>query len=125
LEDRPKLGILAHVSHLWYAHWSFAACAAIHHRPTTPGVAVLTLSPLYRGITTYIMQGFNLPQFCKIIEQESITVAYIVPPVALALVKVPIVDSFNLKSLRFMHPSAAPTPKEIIVAVGDRLGVPV
>jgi 4-coumarate--CoA ligase len=83
------------------------------------------LSPLHRGVTTYIMQGFNLPQFCKVIEQESITVAYIVPPVALALARAPVVDNFNLKSLRFMHSSAAPTPKEIIVAVRDRLDVPV
>jgi 4-coumarate--CoA ligase len=83
------------------------------------------LSPLHRGVTTYILQGFNLPQFCKVIEQEAITVAYIVPPVALALAKVPVVDEFNLKSLRFMHSSAAPTPKEVINAVRDRLGVPV
>ena len=83
------------------------------------------LSPLHRGVTTYIMQGFKLQQFCKVIEQESITVAYIVPPVALALAKAPIVDNFNLRSLRFMHSSAAPTPKEIIIAVSNRLGVPV
>lgn len=92
---------------------------------TNAGVAVLMLSPLHRGVTTYIMQGFNLPQFCKVIEQEEITVAYIVPPVALALTKVPVVDQFNLKSLRFMHSSAAPCPREVIVAVRDRLGVPV
>jgi 4-coumarate--CoA ligase len=71
------------------------------------------------------MQGFNLPEFCKAIERERITVAYIVPPVALALAKAPIVDKFNLKSLRFMHTSAAPAPREIIVAVHKRLGIPV
>ena len=81
------------------------------------------LSPLHRGVTTYIMQGFNLPQFCKIVEQSKITVAYIVPPVALALAKAPIVSKFDLSSLRLMHSSAAPTPKEIIVAVNDRLHV--
>jgi 4-coumarate--CoA ligase len=83
------------------------------------------LAPVHRGVTTYIMQGFNLPEFCKAVEREKITVAYIVPPVALALAKVPIVDKFNLKSLRFMHSSAAPTPTEIIVALHNRLGVPV
>jgi 4-coumarate--CoA ligase len=71
------------------------------------------------------MQGFSLPEFCKVVERERITVAYIVPPVALALAKVPIVDNFNLKSLRFMHTSAAPAPNEIIVAVHKRLGIPV
>jgi 4-coumarate--CoA ligase len=83
------------------------------------------LSPLHRGVITYIMQGFNLPQFCRIVEHEKITVAYIVPPVALALAKAPVVSNFNLSSLRFMHSSAAPTSKEIIVAVNDRLSVPI
>ncbi|KAK5111385.1 hypothetical protein LTR85_012159 [Meristemomyces frigidus] len=83
------------------------------------------LSPLHRGVTTYIMRSFKLPEFCKVVEREKITVAYIVPPVALALAKAPVVAQFNLSSLRFMHSSAAPTPKEIIVAVNDRLGVPV
>lgn len=92
---------------------------------TQLGVAVLMLSPLHRGVTTYIMRAFNLPEFCKVIEQEAITVAYIVPPVALALAKAPAVSKFNLSSLRFMHSSAAPTSKEIIVAVNDRLGVPI
>lgn len=92
---------------------------------TISGVAVLMLAPIYRGVTTYIMQGFNPPIFCRIVEQEEITVAYIVPPVALALAKAPIVDQYNLKSLRFMHSSAAPAPKEVILALHHRLGVPV
>lgn len=83
------------------------------------------LSPLNRGVTTYIMQSFNLPDFCKAVEREKITIAYIVPPVALALAKVPIVSKFNLSSLRFMHSSAAPASKEIITGVNDRLGVPI
>jgi 4-coumarate--CoA ligase len=86
---------------------------------------VLILSPLYSGVTTYIMPAFNLPEFCKTVEKEKIIVVYIVPPVALALAKVPIVDEFNLRSLRFLHSSAAPTPKELIVAVRNRLGVPI
>lgn len=83
------------------------------------------LSPLNRGVTTYIMQSFNLPEFCKAVEREKITIAYIVPPVALALAKAPIVSKFNLSSLRFMHSSAAPASKEIITGVNDRLGVPI
>jgi 4-coumarate--CoA ligase len=67
------------------------------------------------------MPAFNLPEFCKTVEKEKIIVVYIVPPVALALAKVPIVDEFNLRSLRFLHSSAAPTPKELIVAVRNRL----
>lgn len=80
---------------------------------------------IHRGVTTYIMQGFELGKFCKTIEQEKITIAYIVPPVALALAKSPLVDQYNLRSLQMMHSSAAPTPKEVIIAINNRLGVPV
>lgn len=71
------------------------------------------------------MQGFDLGTFCKTIEREKITLAYIVPPVGLALAKSPQVDQFNLRSLRMLHSSAAPMPKEVIRAVNARLQVPV
>ncbi|OAL45121.1 acetyl-CoA synthetase-like protein [Pyrenochaeta sp. DS3sAY3a] len=89
------------------------------------GIAVLMNSAIHRGVATYIMQGFELGKYCKTVEQEKITVAYVVPPVALALAKSPLVDQYNLRSLRMVHSSAAPTPKEVIVAINHRLGVPV
>ncbi|KAF2177144.1 phenylacetyl-CoA ligase [Zopfia rhizophila CBS 207.26] len=89
------------------------------------GIAVLILAPLHRGVTTYIMQRFDLGTFCSAIEQERITIAYIVPPIALALAKSPLIDQYNLRSLRMLHSSAAPTAKDVIGAVHRRLGVPV
>lgn len=92
---------------------------------TILGIAVLMLAPLHRGVTTYIMQKFELQEFCKTVEREKITIAYIVPPVALALAKAPIVDQFSLQSLRYMHSSAAQVPQDIIVAVHKRHGIPI
>jgi len=92
---------------------------------TKPGIAVLMLSPVYRGITTHVMQGFNLSNFCKTVERERMTIAYFVPPVALGLAKAPLVEQFDLKSLRFLFSAAAPAPKEVIVALHNRVGVPV
>ncbi|PSN66243.1 4-coumarate-CoA ligase 2 [Corynespora cassiicola Philippines] len=89
------------------------------------GLAVLILSPLYKGVSTFIMERFDLETFCGVIERERITVAYIVPPVALALAKHPLIDKYNLRSLQMLHSSAAPTSKEIIQAIYDRLGAPV
>ncbi|KAF2097347.1 4-coumarate-CoA ligase 2 [Rhizodiscina lignyota] len=89
------------------------------------GIAVLILGPIYRGVTTYIMQRFDLRQFCHTVQQEKITFAYIVPPVALALAKHPLVNNFNLSSLRMMHSSAAPVAKDLIEAIYQRLKVPV
>ncbi|KAK5047590.1 hypothetical protein LTR84_006687 [Exophiala bonariae] len=88
------------------------------------GIAVLLLGPIYRGITIYIMQRFELGTFCQLIQENKITLAYIVPPVALALAKHPLVDRYNLSSLRMMHSSAAPTSVDIIESIHKRLGVP-
>ncbi|KAK5163863.1 uncharacterized protein LTR77_010257 [Saxophila tyrrhenica] len=53
------------------------------------GIAVLMLYPLHDGTTTYIMTSFDLPTFCRTVQDSNITFAYIVPPVALALRRVP------------------------------------
>ncbi|KAH6853049.1 putative amp-binding enzyme [Alternaria rosae] len=86
------------------------------------GIAVLLLTPIFYGVTTHIMQTFDLKKFCETVDKEKVTIAYIVPPVALALAKAPIVDQYNLKSLRDLHSSAAPIPVEIITAIHKRLG---
>jgi hypothetical protein len=45
-----------------------------------------------------------------------------VPPIVLALAKQPLVDQFDLSSLRFMLSGAAPLSAELEVACGNRLG---
>lgn len=89
------------------------------------GIAVLILLPMYRGITLYIMQRFDLELFCKSIEQHKITVTFVVPPVALLLAKHPLVDKFNLKSLRIMHSSAAPLTVDLVEMLYNRLRIPI
>ncbi|KIW30608.1 uncharacterized protein PV07_06341 [Cladophialophora immunda] len=89
------------------------------------GLAVLLLSPVYRGITVYIMQRFELEPFCRIIQQEHITIAYVVPPVVLLLAKHPLIAKYNLSSLRMMHSSAAPLTNDLVEMVYKRLKVPI
>ncbi|RII05543.1 AMP-dependent synthetase/ligase [Alternaria sp. MG1] len=89
------------------------------------GIAALILAPVFYGSTAYVMQGFDLQKFCETVQKEKITIAWIVPPVALALAKAPIVDQYDLKSLRDLHSSAAPAPLEIITAVNKRIEAPV
>lgn len=96
----------------------------IAHSNMVLGIAVLILGPIYRGITVHIMQRFELEKFCQVIQQNNITFAYIVPPVALALAKHPMIDEYNLSSLRMMHSSAAPTSVDLIDAIYKRLKVP-
>ena len=80
--------------------------------------------PLRNGTTTYIMASFDLPTFCRIVQEYKVTFANIVPPVAVALAKHPIIDQFDFSSLRELQSAAAPAPKEIIQALHQRLKVP-
>jgi len=94
----------------------------IKHALINAGIATLLLNTIFYGVTNHIMSGFDLKRFCETVDKEKVTIAYLVPPVALALAKAPIVDQYNLKSLRDLHSSAAPIPVEIITAIHKRLG---
>ncbi|KAG8162029.1 hypothetical protein KVR01_007794 [Diaporthe batatas] len=88
------------------------------------GIASLVLSPLYQGITIYIMTEFDLEAFCGAIQKEKITYAAIVPPVAVALAKSPVVGKYDLSSLRMLLSAAAPAGNDLIEAIYERLKVP-
>ncbi|KFY52853.1 hypothetical protein V496_08139 [Pseudogymnoascus sp. VKM F-4515 (FW-2607)] len=89
------------------------------------GVAVMVFQPMYKGVTVHIMQKFDLPQLCQSIQSSKITVAYVVPPVVLALAKHPIVEKYDLSSLREMHSAAAPLGTDLIDLIYKRLKVPI
>lgn len=71
------------------------------------------------------MSAFDLKNFCAIIQDHKITYTFVAPPVILHLAKSPIVESFNLSSLKVICSGAAPLSKELIHAVHDRLGTEV
>ena len=130
MEKRSKYGLLTIISHLRLvqdrlsAGWLPASRAA-QTKDCTLGLAVLIILPVYRGVTVYIMQRFDLEQFCQSIERNKITVTFIVPPVALLLAKHPLVSKYNLSSLRMMHSSAAPLTEDLVDMLYRRLKVPI
>lgn len=85
----------------------------------------MVFQPMYKGVTVHIMQKFDLPQLCQSIQSSKITVAYVVPPVVLALAKHPIVEKYDLSSLREMHSAAAPLGTDLIDMIYKRLKVPI
>ncbi|KAH6707856.1 putative phenylacetyl-CoA ligase [Leptodontidium sp. MPI-SDFR-AT-0119] len=89
------------------------------------GVAVMAFHPIYNGVTVHVMQQFDLPQLCQSIQSSKITVAYVVPPVVLALAKHPVVDKYDLSSLREIHSAAAPLGTDLIDVIHKRLKVPI
>ncbi|MEM6109933.1 AMP-binding protein [Mycobacterium sp. 050272] len=67
------------------------------------------------------MPSFDLGAFLAAIEKYRVTQAYIAPPVAVALAKDPLVDSFDLSSLHTLTSAAAPLDEELANAVAQRL----
>lgn len=70
------------------------------------------------------MPRFDLEKFCRLVQKHRAAHAYVVPPVALLLSKHPLVDKYDLSSLKEMTSAAAPLTQELIHAVYDRLKVP-
>jgi 4-coumarate--CoA ligase len=89
------------------------------------GLSGLVHQSLYRGLTCIVMEKFDLEQFCKLVQQHKITFSYVVPPVVLGLSKHPVVDKYDLSSLRMMTSAAAPLTKELVDAAYKRLRIPV
>jgi 4-coumarate--CoA ligase len=71
------------------------------------------------------MPKFDLESFCKLVQRYSITYAYVVPPVLLMLAKSPIVDKYDLSSIRMITSGAAPLTRDLVDAVYRRLQIPI
>lgn len=89
------------------------------------GLTCLLHQAIYSGLTTLVMPKFDLEKFCNIIQTHKITFAYIVPPVVLLLGKHPVVEKYDLSSLRMLNSGAAPLTQELVEAVYKRLKVPI
>jgi acyl-CoA synthetase (AMP-forming)/AMP-acid ligase II len=86
------------------------------------GMTVLLNSVLRARAQMVIMPSFDLATFLGAIQDHKCTLVFIAPPVAVALAKHPMVDSYRLGSLRGVMSGAAPLDDELGLAVADRLG---
>ncbi|KAL7272805.1 hypothetical protein RUND412_004367 [Rhizina undulata] len=89
------------------------------------GLSCIMHHAMFKGLTTVIMSRFDLPKFCEHVQDFKITYAYVVPPVILLLAKSPVVDKYDLSSLRMLNSGAAPLTRELVLAASKRLRVPV
>ena len=86
------------------------------------GMVIIMSFALYRGATLVTMPRFDLEQCLGLMQQYRVSYAYLVPPIVLALAKHPLVDRFDLSSLRAIVSGAAPMGDEVEDAVKQRLG---
>jgi len=77
------------------------------------GLVVIMNLVLERGATIVTMPRIELHEFLRVIQDYRITRAAVVPPIVLALAKHPLVDEFDLSSLRFVGSGAAPLSAEL------------
>jgi acyl-CoA synthetase (AMP-forming)/AMP-acid ligase II len=86
------------------------------------GMQVIMNHGLRNGATIVTMPRFDLEQWLTLVQDHEVTRAYVVPPIALALAKHPLVDKFDLSSLKLVFSGAAPLGEELERACAERLG---
>ncbi|KAL0088079.1 hypothetical protein J3Q64DRAFT_1846281 [Phycomyces blakesleeanus] len=85
------------------------------------GLCSLILSPIYKMSVVVTMTAFDLELLCQLVEKHRITLAAIVPPIALLLAKHPIVTKYDMTSLRLLGCGAAPLNREQIASLSRRM----
>ncbi|KZO93173.1 acetyl-CoA synthetase-like protein [Calocera viscosa TUFC12733] len=85
---------------------------------------VLLLAP-YLGALVLVMPKFDLPTFLRLVSTHKVTNLHIVPPIAVALAKSPLVDEewCDLSSARTATCGGAPCGADIIREVQKRTGI--
>jgi acyl-CoA synthetase (AMP-forming)/AMP-acid ligase II len=86
------------------------------------GLTVMMNNGLYRRATVVTMPKFDLAEFLRVISTHRVNTVYIAPPIAVALAKHPIVDSYDVSCVENVLSGAAPLDAELGHAVAKRLG---
>jgi acyl-CoA synthetase (AMP-forming)/AMP-acid ligase II len=86
------------------------------------GMTVLLNAALHARAQLVIMPSFELREFLGNIQNHKCTIAFIAPPVAVALAKHPLIDEYDLSSLNTVMSGAAPLDADLGRAVAKRLG---
>jgi acyl-CoA synthetase (AMP-forming)/AMP-acid ligase II len=86
------------------------------------GMTVMMNNGLYRRATVVTMPKFDLAEFLRVIAEHRVDTVYIAPPIAVALAKHPIVDSYDVSCIETILSGAAPLDAELGQAVAKRLG---
>ncbi len=88
------------------------------------GMTVLLNAALHARAKLVIMPAFDLAEFLGNIARYKCTIAFIAPPVAVALAKHPMIDEHDLSSLQTIMSGAAPLDDELGHTVAHRTRLP-
>lgn len=85
------------------------------------GMTVVMLAALRIGATVVMVPKFDPPVFLEAIAKHKVSYMPIVPPIINFLAKHPLIDQFDLSSVRTIFSGAAPLDAETQTAVMKRL----
>ncbi len=86
------------------------------------GMQILMHAMVSRGVVVVTVPRFDMVQMLELIQTHRITRLFLVPPIVLALAKHPIVDAYDLSSVRQIFSGAAPLGGDVAQAAASRLG---
>ena len=86
------------------------------------GMTVLMNFSLARGATVVTVPRFDMVQMLELTQTHRITRLFLVPPIVLGLAKHPIVDQYDLSSVKQIFSGAAPLGGELAEAAATRCG---
>jgi acyl-CoA synthetase (AMP-forming)/AMP-acid ligase II len=86
------------------------------------GMVVIMNMGLYTGATIVMMPRFEVEQFLETLQDYGVTLAYIVPPIVLTMMKHSSLSKYDLSRLKTLFSGAAPLGEAISRACTERLG---
>jgi len=86
------------------------------------GLNLILPCSLRAGATVVTMPRFDLAGFLEVVQGHRATSTVVAPPVILALASHPLVDRYDLSSLRFLGCGGAPLGADVEQRCADRLG---
>ncbi|MFK8082307.1 MAG: AMP-binding protein [Granulosicoccus sp.] len=110
--------------------------SAVQHDDEEVGLAVLPFfhifgmqalmgSLLSEGHTLVTMPRFDMAQALQLIQQYRVTQFFVVPPIVLGLAKSPLVDDYDLGSLKKILSGAAPLGGDLTAEASRRIDCPI
>ncbi|KAK8083295.1 hypothetical protein PG996_002076 [Apiospora saccharicola] len=88
------------------------------------GLTCILHATVWDGYQAIALPKFELEKACKLIQDYQVTFAYVPPPIILGFAKHPIIDKYDMSSLKWLNSGAAPLTAELVDAVWERLTVP-
>lgn len=85
------------------------------------GIMMIMLQGVHGYFQTVTIKKFDLPKFLSLIEKYKIEYLSLAPPVVLQLAKNPIIDNYNLSSVKMIMSGAAPLPSDVGRKAMERL----